>query len=68
MREEYIITGVNRLTGKRDEISGSMPREEAERRLARELESRKRQRFQPYSHLRVERRAPVQLTIQFDEL
>lgn len=62
---EYVITAVNALTGTRDEISGPMDYEAARARLDRELESRRRQRYQPYKNLRVERRLPVQLTLQF---
>ena len=62
---KYVITAVNALTGTRDEISGPMDYEAAKARLDRELESRRHQRYQPYKNLRVERRLPVQLTLQF---
>lgn len=62
---EYVITGINALTGNRDEISGPMGYNQAKARLDRELESRRKQRYQPYKRLRVERRLPVQLTFQF---
>lgn len=62
---EYVITAVNALTGTRDEISGPMDYDAARARLDRELESRRHQRYQPYKNLRVERRLPVQLTLQF---
>ena len=64
----YVITAISRLTGDRVEISGPMTKDMAEQRLAREVESRKRQRFPTYTRLRVERRLPTQLTIKFDEL
>lgn len=64
----FVITAISRLTGDRVEISGPMSRDMAEKRLAREVESRKRQRFPTYTRLRVERRLPTQLTIKFDEL
>lgn len=64
----FVITAISRLTGDRVEISGPMSRDMAEKRLAREVESRKRQRFPTYTRLRVERRLPTQLTIQFNEL
>lgn len=64
--ELYIITGRNRLTGQRDEISGAMPLEMAEERLERELQSRKYQRYQAYTHLRVEHVKPIQLQIKFE--
>lgn len=64
---QYVITAVNRLSGYREEISRPMTKEEAEDRLQRELESRRRQRYQPHTKLRVERRLPVQLTLLFHE-
>ena len=62
---EYVITAINTLTGTRDEISGPMEYDQAKARLDREKESRRRQQYQPYKNLRVERRLPVQLTLQF---
>lgn len=61
----YVITGINTLTGEREEISRPMIQEEAEARLEREKESRKRQKYAAHTRLRVERRLPVQLTIKF---
>lgn len=66
--QPYVITAISILTGDRVEISGPMSKDMAEQRLAREVESRKRQRFPTYTRLRVERRLPTQLTIQFSEL
>lgn len=65
-RQQYVITGVNVLTGYRDELTGPMTEEAARARLERELESRRWQRYQPYRKLRVEKRLPVQLTINFN--
>lgn len=67
-KEGYVITGINTLTGKREEISRPMTQEEAEARLEREKESRKRQKYAAHTRLRVERRMPVQLIIKFNEL
>ena len=64
--ELYVITGINVLTGEREELSGGMPEAAARERLERELQSRRNQRYQPHKMLRVERRLPVQLTIQFN--
>lgn len=64
---KYIITGKNKLTGLRDQLSRAMEKEEAETRLEREKENRKYQRYQPYSHLRLERYEAVQLTLRFEE-
>lgn len=44
-----------------------MPKEVAEARLQREIESRRYQKYQPYKQLRVEKRLPVQLLLKFDE-
>lgn len=64
---KYIITGKNKLTGLRDQLSGAMEKETAEVRLEREKENRKYQRYQPYTHLKIERYESVQLTIKFEE-
>lgn len=64
-QERYVITGINTLTGEREEISRPMTQDEAEARLERENESRKRQKYAAHTRLRVERRLPVQLTIKF---
>lgn len=64
---QYIITGVNRLTGQRDQISRPMTEEEAQLRLERERASRKYQRYQPHTHLKVERLEARQLKIQWKE-
>lgn len=63
----YVITGINTLTGVREEISRPMSQDEAEARLEREKESRKRQKYAAHTRLRVERRLPVQLTIKFSD-
>lgn len=65
--EKYVITGINTLSGEREEISRPMSREDAEARLQRENESRRRQRYAAHKRLRVERRLPVQLTINFNQ-
>lgn len=64
---KYVITGINVLTGCREEISGPMEEQAARARLEREIESRRHQRYQPHKRLRVEKRLPVQLSIKFDE-
>ena len=66
-KEQFVITAVNGLSGYREEISGPMTRQQAEDRLRRELESRRRQRYQPHIKLRVEKRLPVQLQFNFIE-
>lgn len=64
--ETYVITGINVLSGLREELSGPMTESAARARLERETESRRRQKYQPYKRLRVERRLPVQLTLKFE--
>ena len=66
MSKTWVITGVNKLSRQREEISGHYPtKEEAEARLQREEASRSRQKYRPYTRLRVERSLPVQLLIKF---
>lgn len=64
-QEQWVVTAINRLTRTREEISGPMTREQAEERLQREITNRKYQRYQTHQRLRVEKRIPVQLTLQF---
>ncbi len=66
-QEQFIITGLNRLSGRRDQISRPMTREDAEQRLLRELENRRRQKYAAYTRLKIERLEAVQLTISFQE-
>lgn len=56
---QYVITGVSRLTGFREEISRPMSEAEAKERLQREIASRKHQRYAAHIRLRVERRLPI---------
>lgn len=65
--DKFVITGVNQLTGQREELSRTMTRAEAEERLKREKESRKHQRYQPHKRLRLERVVAIQLTIKFED-
>ena len=62
---KYCITGVNCLTGGREEISRPMSEEEARARLDWELQSRKRQKYPAHIKLRVEKRLPIQLMFNF---
>lgn len=67
MEDMFVITGVSRLTGYREEISRAMSESDAKDRLQRELQSRKYIKYPAHTRLRVERCLPVQLTIKFDE-
>ena len=64
---KYVITGFNALTRVREEISRPMSYSEAESRLERELASRRHQRYQLYKRLRIEKRLPVELFINFPD-
>lgn len=64
--ERYVITAINKLTGEREEISRPMEEDEAMQRLEREMASRKYQRYQSHVRLRVEKRLPIQLSINFE--
>lgn len=65
--QRFVITAINKLTGERVEISRAMSEDEAKERLAREMQSRRRQRYQSYTRLRVERRLPVQQSLNFQD-
>lgn len=66
-RDRYVITGINALTGQREELSGPMDEDAARARLEREIANRRYQRYQAHTRLRVERRLPVQLTLNFQD-
>lgn len=65
--KKWIITGVNRLTHQREQLSRPMDEQEASERLQREVANRKFQRYQPYTRLKMERLEAVQLTLNFKE-
>lgn len=61
---DWVITGVNRLTGAREEISRAMSYESCIKILDRERNKRRR----AYTKLRAERLTPRQLTILIEEI
>lgn len=64
----WTVTGVSRLTGEREELTGGIPsREMAVERMRRYQENTRRQRYPTYMRLRVEKRLPIQLTIPFND-
>lgn len=63
----FIITGINKLTRKREQMSGPMVEEAARIRLQREVANRKYQRYQTHERLKVERLEAVQLTLKFED-
>lgn len=62
---KYIITGVNVLTRKREQLSRPMEEDQALERLEREVANRKFQRYQPHKRLKIERLEAVQLNFNF---
>lgn len=64
--KKYYITAKSRLAAGRVQISGAMPREDAQRLMERISASYRRQRYPAYTQLRVEVADAVQLTIRFD--
>lgn len=67
MKDKFVITAISKLMRGRVEISGPMEENQAKERLEREKENRRHQRYQVYTHLRVERRLPVQLNLIFED-
>lgn len=65
--ERYYITGKSRLTGKREPISRTMTKEDAEFRLMMQLRYQRSVKFPAYTHLKVEKVQPEQLTMQFQD-
>lgn len=62
----YCITGVSRLSGQREELTGPMEREQAQARLERYKENTKWQKYPTYTRVRVEPLLPVQLRLPFE--
>ena len=65
-RNKYVVTGISRLTGERQEISLPTTEEHARALLESELKKRKGRKKPAFLRLRVERKQPVQLKINFD--
>lgn len=65
--KRYIITGVNVLSGQREQLSGPMDEQTARERLQREQQNRRYMRYQTHKRLRVEHYDAVQLTLQFTD-
>lgn len=66
-KRKFIITGINKLTGNREQISGPMLEEEASQRLQREIANRRFQRYKTHTGLKIEPYDAVQLTFNFNE-
>lgn len=65
MKKIFVITGINVLTGKREELSLPMDLDHAQMRLARELDARKYKHHLTHKRLRVDVKYPQQLRIKF---
>lgn len=59
----YYISGINRLSGRRERCSAYMSKAAAEERLAALRKERRPRRA--FSRLRVARKEPIQLTLAF---
>lgn len=64
---KYVITGINTLTGQREQLSRAMEKEDAQERLQREIANRRRQKYQAHKRLKLEPYVAVQLTIPFND-
>ena len=65
MARKYVITGINKLTGSRQELGYPTELEEAQERYARLLLNYSKMRSRPYTKIRIEAAESVQLTFQF---
>ena len=65
MGRKYVITGINVLTGNREELGYPTDQEEAENRYARLLLNYSSMKHRPYRKIRIEAADAVQLTFQF---
>ena len=63
----WVITGISRLTGERQEISRALTRDQANSRLEQTKIEWARVIKPAYTRLRVERRLPTQLYIEFND-
>lgn len=62
----YHITALNCLTGQREAISRPMSQEAATERLAAEKKNRRWKRNKAFAKLRVEKKFPSELWLEFD--
>lgn len=62
----WVISGISRLTGERQEISRAMTRDQANSRLEQTKIEWARVKKPAYTRLRVERRLPTQLYLEFN--
>lgn len=64
-RDAWFVSGQNRLTGMRDQLTGVMPQADAAARMERYQSAARKQKYPTYTRLRLERAVAVQLTFTF---
>ena len=64
-KDAWYVTGLNRLTGQRDQLTGITTHQDAESRMERYQIAAARQKYPTYTRLRLERAVAVQLTFKF---
>lgn len=66
-RDAWFVSGQNRLTGMRDQLTGVMPQADAAARMERYQSAARKQKYPTYTRLRLERAVAVQLTFTFNQ-
>lgn len=64
-RDAWFVSGQNRLTGMRDQLTGVMPHDDAAARMERYQTAARKQKYPTYTRLRLERAVAIQLTFTF---
>lgn len=64
-RDAWFVSGRNRLTGMRDQLTGVMPHDVAAARMERYQSAARKQKYPIYTRLRLERAVAIQLTFTF---
>ena len=64
-RDAWFVSGRNRLTGMRDQLTGVMPHDDAAARMERYQSAVRKQKYPTYTRLRLERAEAIQLTFTF---
>lgn len=66
-RDAWFVSGQNRLTGMRDQLTGVMPHDAAAARMERYQTAARKQKYPTYTRLRLERAVAIQLTFKFQK-
>lgn len=64
-KDAWYVSGLNRLTGQRDQLTGITTHEDAASRMERYQIAAARQKYPTYTRLRLERAVAIQLTFNF---